>query len=415
MAEQILVRTPGQRPVWSRGWTFALLVGVLIVLMAGASVPSPLYVLYQARWHLSSAAITGMFAIYVATLLATLLVGGRLSDQIGRRPVLFMTFAVTAVAMLVFADASALWEVLLARAIQGVGTGIGLSVIGAALIDHQPRANPQLGALVNTIGSSIGLALGALGSGALVQYAPDPTRLIFVVVFLLSIVAIALIALVPESVARQPGVLRSLAPTVRIPPVSRMAFMVAVPVMIATWGLGGFMMSLGPSVTATIFGLHSHLTGGFVVTVFTGAGTVGVLTLRGQTPQREMRIASMLLLAGSVVALVALADTRIVAFVIGLLLAGLGFGAGFHGAVRLVSGGVGVMDRGALFAAVFVVSYLGFSLPALVAGELSDRFGLQPVAVAYAAFVAILALVSVAAVRRRHSPPSPVAAGECPG
>ena len=79
------------------------------------------------EWHLSGAAITGMFAIYVATLLVTLLVGGRLSDRVGRRPVLFTTFAVTALAMLVFAGASSPGDVLLARAIQGVGTGLGLS------------------------------------------------------------------------------------------------------------------------------------------------------------------------------------------------------------------------------------------------------------------------------------------------
>lgn len=406
MSAQIFVRTTGRRPVWSRAWTFALLVGLLIVLMAGASSPSPLYVLYQAKWHLSSAAITGMFAIYVATLLVTLLVGGRLSDRVGRRPVLFTTFAITAAAMLVFASASSLGEILLARAIQGIGTGLGLSAIGAALIDQQPPSRRQFGALVNAIGSSISLALGALGSGVLVQFAPDPTRLVFAIMFVLCVAAIALIVLFPESVERQSGVIGSMVPTVRVPVVSRAAFLAAIPVMVATWALGGFMLSLGPSVTAAIFGLHSHLTGGLVVMVFTGAGSAGVLALRNQTPQREMRIASVLLLAGSVVALVALANTWIVVFAVGLLGAGLGFGAGFHGAVRLVSAGVSVADRGALFSAIFVISYLGFSLPALVAGELTDQFGLQPVAVAYAVFVAVLACGSLVAVRG--------AAPECP-
>jgi MFS family permease len=54
--------------------------------MLGTTLPTPLYVIYQAQWHFSAAMVTVIFAVYAAAVLATLLLAGRSSDQASRWP-----------------------------------------------------------------------------------------------------------------------------------------------------------------------------------------------------------------------------------------------------------------------------------------------------------------------------------------
>ncbi len=78
-------RRPRPRPRRTAFWLLAL---VLTSTMLGTTLPTPLYVIYQARWHFSAAMVTVTFAVYAAAVIATLLLAGRSSDQAGRRPVL---------------------------------------------------------------------------------------------------------------------------------------------------------------------------------------------------------------------------------------------------------------------------------------------------------------------------------------
>ncbi|MFD0331253.1 MFS transporter [Streptacidiphilus monticola] len=132
-------------PRISRGPAFWLVATVLLLLMFAASAPSPLYVVYQARWGFSAAVLTTVFAVYALFLLLALLVVGSLSDHLGRRPVLIASALLEAVAMLLFVGASGVGWLLVARAVQGVATGAATGALAAALIDLQPERRPGLG------------------------------------------------------------------------------------------------------------------------------------------------------------------------------------------------------------------------------------------------------------------------------
>src|SRR3954447_24137052 len=155
---------------------FWLVAAALLVLTSAASAPSPLYVVYQQRWGFSSVTLTAVFAVYAVALLAALLTVGGLSDFVGRRPMLAAALLADAVAMIVFLEAESVSWLLAARIVQGAATGAALGVISAYLIDLQPAEHPKLGALVNSVGSGLGLAVGALLAGVLVEYAPAPSQ-----------------------------------------------------------------------------------------------------------------------------------------------------------------------------------------------------------------------------------------------
>src|ERR1700712_463060 len=99
----------------SRPVAFAAIAAIFVTFTAASAAPSPLYVVYQPQWGFSAPPLTVVFAVYVAGLIAALLVLGALSDHIGRKPVLAAAIALEAVALVLFITAGNLTVLLLAR------------------------------------------------------------------------------------------------------------------------------------------------------------------------------------------------------------------------------------------------------------------------------------------------------------
>ncbi|NHC15074.1 MFS transporter [Motilibacter deserti] len=372
-------------------WLVAL---SLLVLTSAAGAPSPLYVVYQQRWGFSSLTLTAVFAVYAVALLAALLTVGGLSDFVGRKPMLVVGLVLDAAAMGVFWAADGVGWLVAARIVQGVAIGAALGVLSAYLIDLQPAHNPKLGALVNSAGSTVGLAAGALLAGVLVEYAPAPMHLVYAVLGAALLLLVPVALALPETVSRAPGALAALRPRVAVPPAARRAFLVAAPVVVATWAMGGLYLSLGPSLAVGVLGLESHLVGGIVVATLMAPGAVASVVVRDVAPRAVMRGGAGVLVAGTAVTLVALDLGLTPLFFVGTAVAGLGFGSAFLGAFKSLVALAAPHERAELFSAVFVVSYLAFSIPAVVAGVVVPSAGLRTTATAYGVVVILLALVA---------------------
>ena len=145
--------------------------------------------MYQLEFTFSAATLTGVFAVYVLVLLVTLLFFGSLSDYVGRLPVIITACFFGAAGCAVFLAAHDVAALVLARSLQGIATGLASGAIGAALIELQP-ASSERAALVTSAFSTLGLALGALLTSALVEYAPEPTELIWVTLLVIFVTGI---------------------------------------------------------------------------------------------------------------------------------------------------------------------------------------------------------------------------------
>src|ERR1700722_1464406 len=115
--------------------SFYLLASITVSFLAGSSAPTPLYPLYQSMWGFSPVMLTVVFGSYALAVLAALLVAGRLSDHLGRRPVLIVAALGQVLVMLLFAVAGSVTGLLVARIIQGVTTGAAIGAVGAAMVD----------------------------------------------------------------------------------------------------------------------------------------------------------------------------------------------------------------------------------------------------------------------------------------
>src|SRR5438309_4329546 len=181
-----------------------------MLFAAAASAPTPLYVVYQKEWGFTATTLTVIFAVYVVGLIASLLLVRALSDHIGRRPVLAVAVALEGAAFVLFLVAGGVPGLLIARATQGIATGMAFSTLGATLVDLNPPHAPGRAGLVNSVAPISGLAVGAIGCGALVQLGPAPTHLVFAVLLAGAVIAGVAVGRMPETSARRAGAIASL-------------------------------------------------------------------------------------------------------------------------------------------------------------------------------------------------------------
>ena len=376
---------------WQAFWIVAATFGLFLF---AAAAPSPLYAVYAARWHFSAISLTEVFAVYAIALLVALLITGSLSDSVGRRPVILAGLAIQLAGMLMFVLASSVEWLFAARITQGIATGVVTSALSAASVDLQPPEHPTLASTVNSATPILGLALGALVSAAIVQYGPDPLHLVYWLMLAGFGVAAAAIALIPEPATTRRAL--NLTPRVGVEPAVRPAFVGALPSLIAGWGVGGFYLSLGPSLALQLAVSSNRILGGIAIALLAGVGALSIIAVRAWPAGRAMRSGAIAQAVGLALTVVAVALKASVLFFIGTAATGVGFGVAWLGVLRSLVGLASATGRGALLAAIFLVAYLSFSIPAVVAGYAVTRVGLHDAALWYGVAVEILALAGVA-------------------
>ena len=366
----------------------------LLTFLAASSAPTPLYHLYQQHLDFSAGMLTLIFGVYALSLLAALLTVGSLSDYLGRKPVIFTALVLEMLAMLLFINESGVAWLIVARTLQGFATGMATAVLGAALLDTDREQGP----LINSLAPLLGMACGAMGCSLLVEFAPFPTQLIYWVLFGAMLLQALLVWRLPETVSPIPGALASLWPTLHVPAQARRALWIALPVDIAVWAMGGFYLSLAPSLVRAATGSTSNLIGGALVAVLTVSGALMIYGLRHRAADKVLRLGAMLLALGVALILGAVHTASLPLFFVATLIAGSGFGAGFLGAVRSVVPLAQPHERAGLMSAFYVLSYLAFCIPSLLAGTLTRTFGLIATTDGYGASLIVLALSALMAL-----------------
>ncbi|TXS43857.1 MFS transporter [Streptomyces sp. uw30] len=385
--------------------TFAGSAAVFAALYVAAGAPTPLLVVFEQQWHFSAWVLTIAFAAYALGLLVALLVAGSLSDHLGRRPVLIGSLLVELSAMLMFVFAPNIGWVIAARTIQGIATGAATSAFSASVVEHAPEDSKKLGMIITSIAPAGGLGLGALLTGVAIQFSSHASVIVFSALAGIMVIGTAVAVFSAETVATRPGAARSLVPRVSVPRAARREFAASVPVHVAAWMLGGLFMGLVPTIIRDLFGLHSGLLNGATAFIQPAAAALAGLFLGGLTPRRTIFVGGWGVLLGTAVNMVGVATGTLPLLWVGGVIGGVGFGASFSGAIRAVAPLVQPQQRAGLFAAVYLVAYLSFGVPAIVAGLLIAPLGLLNTVLGYGLVIiaaAVLGLLAQYRLRTRH-------------
>jgi MFS family permease len=394
----------GQRaPAVPRQVAFWLLALVLAVTMLGTTLPTPLYVIYQGRWHFSAAMVTVTFAVYAAAVIATLLLAGRSSDQAGRRPVLAVALGASALSTVIFILAPDLGALIAARIVSGLSAGLMTGTATATLTELIPAASGRRASLVATAANMAGLGLGPLVAGLFAQYLPHPTTLAFEVYLAVLAVAAVILLVVPETVPlRTRPALRFAG--LGIPERGRGEFIAAGVAAFAAFALLGLFSSLVPGFIAGQLHQGSHAVQGAVVFLLLAVGTVTQVALSRFSSARVVLAGLILFLAGLALIVAALAQAAMALFLTGTVVGGVAVGAIFLGSLATANRLAPAERRGHAISAFFVACYAGLIIPVVGVGVLSGFTGTFPAVLTFSILLAVLCLFSIARFARDVAP-----------
>ncbi len=373
-------------------WIAASVIGLGLY----ASVtPSPLYHSYSVLWDFSPLTLTLIYATYAAGVLASLLLVGSVSDDVGRRPVLLASLATLMVSSVLYVLADSAAWLFAARGVQGLATGAALSAAGAAMLDLHPRRDPAAVGLANGLASVAGLGLGILISSSLVQLGDAPRVLPYAVLLGLFAAAAAGAYLMPEPV-RERNALRLRPQRPGVPSAVRRPFVLAALAVLSSWSIGALFFSLGPQLAANLFDTTNTIADGSGI-VLLAAAAAGAQLLTSRIPAWiSAATGSIALAAGMALIVAAAATSSGLAYLAGSLLGGAGFGAAFLGGLRALVASIPPTHRASVLSAFYVVAYASLSVPAVLAGVTVTHIGLQSTFELFGAIVAAIALVVAA-------------------
>jgi len=391
-----------RRPAGRRAVAFWIVTYLFAALMLGTTLPTPLYVIYQAQWHFSSGITTVIFASYAVGVLAALLLAGRSSDQVGRRPVLFAALAFSTVSTIVFIVSPAVGWLFVGRVLSGISAGLVTGTATAALTDLYSGPSARQPSMVATAANMGGLGLGPLIAGLFAQFGPDPTVLVFDVYLAVLAVAAVGLAFVPETVGdRQPLSLRFAG--LGIPRAGRSEFIAAGVAGFAAFSLLGMFTALAPSFLGNVLHEHSHATGGAVVFALFGTAAATQLLL-ARFPSRAVIFFGLTVFMAALAIIVAgLSQASLALFLTGTIVGGVAVGAVFIGSLSTANRLAPAEIRGRVVSTYFVFAYVGLTIPVIGVGVASQYEGDFRAVLVCAIVLAALSAVSMAGIRRASS------------
>lgn len=393
-----------------RGWRPCLLAGaVFAVCMAGTTLPTPLYGLYQEKFDFSELTVTVVYAVYAFGVIGVLLLAGNASDAVGRRPVLWWGLGFAAASAVCFLCATALGWLYVGRLLSGLSAGLFTGAASAYVIELAPPGSSRA-TFVATAANMGGLGCGPLLAGVLAQYADWPLYLPFLVHLALVALSAAVLLWLPETV-RERRPLNTVRPQKPgLPPRVRQVFGPAAAASFVGFALFGVFTSVSPSFLAQSLDVHNRAVSGLVVALAFFASTAGQLAVGRVGVSRSLPFGCVALLAGLALLAGALHWDLLPLVVLSALVGGAGQGLSFRGALSAVAQASEDDKRAAVISALFVVAYAGISVPVIGVGLLVGPIGLEGAGLVFIACMALL--VSTAGVYLLRRPvPVPEAGG----
>lgn len=377
------------------GLAFGLLAYAFAAIMVGTTLPTPMYAIYAQQMHFAVLTTTVIYATYAGGVLFALLAFGRSSDAIGRRPVLLagVVFALASAAVFLVADSVSL--LLVGRVLSGLSAGIFTGTATAAVIEAAPENWHTRAAAVATVANIGGLGIGPLLAGLLVEYAPAPLHLSFVVHIVLAALAGVAVLIVPETSERTAGIG---AQRLSVPAEVRAVFVIASLAAFAGFAVTGLFTAVAPSFLSQVVGIDNHAVAGLIACSIFAASAVAQVVARNMNPQRAVAIGCAILVVGMVILAVALQLSSLAGLVAATVVSGIGQGISFSRGLAVVAERTPADRRAEVSSTYFVVAYVAISLPVVGEGLAARQWGLQTAGVSFAVAVGILATLCLAAI-----------------
>lgn len=370
----------------------------VIMVFAASGSPIPLYGTYRSQEQLSSGQVSLTAVAYFAAVVATLLVLARVSNHLGRRPVVLAALVLVAAGTVALIDVQGLGSLIIARIGQGIGCGLVSSALAAYVVDLAPTRPAWLGAAVTGTGPMVGLTLGSVLTGALAEYG-DTLVWGYVIIVALLVVAMVITVISPDTVTRTPGIGATLRPQVRVPQRARSLLPAAAAVLVATWALGGFYQAFSPLLAADRLGTTNTLVAAAIFSSYMAPSVLGSPLAGWLSTRAAQRLGMIAFVAGMALLLTALAIESVGLFLVAGVIAGIAQALACTGSINGLVQTATAAERAGLLSAIFLISYTGAAVPGFLAGRLAGLLDTGQILIGYAG-LAVLATAFVLITHR---------------
>lgn len=351
-----------------RRYDSAVTIAALFLVTAAVNLEMPLYRTYAALAGYGNGPVTLVFAAYVAGLLPTLLFLGGISDRLGRKLVLLTGLSAALAATCLMLNRPGMGPLFAARVLQGIGVGLSVGAGSAYLAETFAGARAaQRAAGWVALATSLGFGGGALFTGTWLLFGPVVKPGSYAVHAVATAFCLALTLALRSRKPSGGGLVRwPYFPTGSVP--------IALTIALA-WAVTGIVISLVPGQLAK-HGLSAWA--GHALFLLNGTGVLVQPWARRLESRQALYIGAWLLPVGYGALLLG-AGTGSLPFV---LLGAAVTGSACYGFTYL--GGLAELSlrggekRARAVSGYFALAYLGFGLPSVGLGFLSDRFGLMP-------------------------------------
>ncbi|WP_119271163.1 MFS transporter [Taklimakanibacter deserti] len=365
---------------------------MIAVLFAGSTVLTPLYVIYKQAFGFSQITLTLIYAVYVVGNLTALLVFGRISDSVGRRPVALAAMAVAVMSAFIFLLAGNVVSLDIARILSGFAIGVGAGTGTAWLAELVAHEDKSRASLIATSTNFLGLGVGALASGLLADFAPLPLRLTFMV-YLVALALVAVLIWRTRETAR-PAPL-SFRPRLSVPEKIRAPFVAPAVSGFGAMALVGFYAALAPSILAQQLHETSHAVAGAVFFELAIVASATILLTARLSTRTAMLAGLGLMIPTTALIVAAQILASLPVMIIVTASCGIAAALGYRGGLQVVNQLAPQDRRAEVVSAFFICCFCGNALPVIGIGIISTLAGAITASLAFAAMIALFSLAAL--------------------
>jgi MFS family permease len=383
---------------------FVTVAVAFMINMMGTTLPTSIYRYYQLQYGLTPTLITVIYAIYAAGVLGALLTVGNWSDQLGRRRMLIAGLCFSAASAFTFLLSHGLFGLMLGRLLSGISAGIFTGTATVAVIELAPASRHRQATLAATASNMLGLGLGPLLSGVLVELLPSPMRLPYAVHLVLLAAALLAVWNAPET-AQLPARVKLGLQRISLPAEVRRAFVPAAMAGFAGFVVVGFFAAVAPQLIRVVLGYNNGIVIGAIIFLLFACSAIGQMVQAALAPQQRQPAGCIGLIAGLLAVALSVPEQSLGALLMGTALAGIGQGISFRAGLAEIAAKSPPHRRAEVTSSFFVVLYIAISLPVIGLGVAVQFAGIQRATLIFAGLTIVLVLAALLLLLRGRDGP----------
>lgn len=380
---------------------YRTIVAVIVHTLWTSAAPAMSYPLYARQFFLSASTIAAIFAIYPVAVVLALLLLGDLSGQVGKKNAMLLGVSSSIMGVALFALANGPIFLFLGRAFMGVGVGVSASPAAAALVDFAPPGRRHLASATNTAAQAFGLAASTLVGGTLIQFAPLPLRLNYVVLLGFLIVVFFRVSRLPPDmlkVNRTAWRPRALG----IPRSVRSVFIASAPACVSAFMLGSVVLSAGAQIAHDLVNSSNVLINGLLISLFAGIWAVVSLAFRRVPFRLTVLLGGTCGIASMIILIESGTTHSLPLFLLSTAIGGAGYGLLFLSGIGNLYDGSNDSNRAPVLSSLYLFCYLVQALTAVVLGMLISSVGLGAAVRDMSIVISIVCALSIGAIWWSH-------------